>query len=168
MKPLRWITAALLLVILAAAATQLLPTRSRFRNRLYRIGWEPRLPYQEMDKDGNPTGLAVELVREAARRRGVRLEWVRQYRGPDIALREKAVDLWPIITILPERQGVVHITEPFLEATTTFLVAAQSSFVQAGDMAAARVAFLDSPVLRSVLTAPFPRSRWCRGRHCRM
>ena len=41
-------------------------------NRTYLIGWEVDPPDQVATKSGEPTGFAVELVREAARRRGIR------------------------------------------------------------------------------------------------
>jgi ABC-type amino acid transport substrate-binding protein len=42
----------------------------------YRIGWENAPPEQFRGSDGQPTGAVVELVREAARRRGIALQWV--------------------------------------------------------------------------------------------
>ena len=67
-------------------------------------------------------------MREAARRRGIRLEWVRQADGPDAALREQKVDLWPLLTIIPERKSYVHFTEPYLENEHCFLVRADSIY----------------------------------------
>src|SRR5262249_26965033 len=62
--------------------------------RVYRIGWEEVYPFQVNGEIGQPTGFAVEVVREAARRRGIQLEWVK-IRGSEASLRSGAVDLWP-------------------------------------------------------------------------
>src|SRR5215471_13405074 len=69
-------------------------------NRVYRIGWDPDPPFQAAGPDGRATGLAIELVREAARRRGIRLEWVRRS-DADVALREGKLDLWPLLSQIP-------------------------------------------------------------------
>ena len=83
-------------------------------DRVYRIGWESDPPFQQRDQDGAPTGLAVELVREAAQRRGIRLEWVWLPGNSEAALRGNQVDLWPLMTIRPERKRFIHISEPYL------------------------------------------------------
>jgi two-component system cell cycle sensor histidine kinase/response regulator CckA len=108
-------------------------------NRVYRIGWEPDPPFQAEGLEGQATGLAVELVREAARRRGIRLEWVRQTGGADTALRDRNVDLWPLITIIPERQLYIHFTEPYLENEHCFLVRADSIYMEIPDLAGALI-----------------------------
>jgi ABC-type amino acid transport substrate-binding protein len=111
--------------------------RSKPVNRVYRIGWESEPPFQAIGSDRQPTGLAIELVREAARRRGIRLEGVRQADGPDAALREQKVDLWPLLTIIPERKSYVHFTEPYLENEHCFLVRADSIYEDIRDLESA-------------------------------
>ncbi len=113
--------------------------RSIPENRVYRIGWEPDPPFQAVGLEGQATGLAVELVREAARRRGIRLEWVRQTGGADAALRDRHVDLWPLITIIPERTRYIHFTEPYLENEHCFLVRADSIYRETPDLAGALI-----------------------------
>ena len=114
-------------------------SRWKPEDRLYRIGWEPDPPFQAEGLEGQATGLAVELVREAARRRGIRLEWVRQSDGPDAALRDQKVDLWPLITIIPERQSYIHFTEPYLQNEHCFLVRADSIYREIPDLAGALI-----------------------------
>src|SRR5262249_51776674 len=103
---------ALIIPILFAGAVGILTWKGlglrKTEDRVYSIGWEPDPPFQAVGANGQATGLAVELVREAARRRGVRLEWVRQPGGADTALRDQKVDLWPLLAILPERRTYVH------------------------------------------------------------
>src|ERR1700751_1742814 len=130
-KIIAWIGIAILAAagILVWEAVQ----RQKPEDRVYRIGWDPDPPFQAADRDGNATGLAIELVREAARRRGIRLEWVHQGGGADTALRERKVDLWPLLTLIPDRTRYVHITEPYLETEHCFLVRAESVFTETRD-----------------------------------
>src|SRR5262245_3641733 len=111
-KRLAWI-----FLIMQVAAIGLLIWKGWFgwqaNDRVYRIGWDPDPPFQAAGADGRPTGLAIELVHEAARRQGIRHEWIRQRSGADAALQNQQVDLWPLLTVIPERKNRVHITEPY-------------------------------------------------------
>ena len=49
------------------------PLRTRIADRVYVIGLQNVPPFQQKAEDGSPAGLAVDLVREAARRRGLLL-----------------------------------------------------------------------------------------------
>ncbi|HJZ95750.1 MAG TPA: PAS domain S-box protein [Candidatus Solibacter sp.] len=122
--------------------------RRRPEHRVYRIGWDPDPPFQAAGPDGRATGLAVELVREAARRRGIQLEWVRQGGGADGALRERKIDLWPLLTVIPERKNSVHITEPYLETEHCFLVRAESGYTEVRDLTAALISLHDLRINR--------------------
>ena len=144
---------ALLLVSLAALGWVWF-REPRTGNRVYRIGWQNSPPYQ-VDAGGSPTGLAVELVREAARRRGIALEWVRWSNPSESALRDHRVDLWPLITITPERLKSFHITEPYVETEFALLVRNGSAFQNAKDLADSTIGLanisIDGVKLRAVL-----------------
>jgi PAS domain S-box-containing protein len=152
-----WIGIALL-----AAAGALVWSALQHRkpeDRVYRIGWYPDPPFQAADPDGHATGLAIELVREAAKRRGIRLDWIRQTGGADAALRERRVDLWPLLTLIPERRQTVHITEPYLETEHCFLVRAESGFTETRDLAGALISLHDLRINRINLKLALPGAR---------
>src|SRR5437763_6718981 len=100
--------------------------RPRIVDRVYTIGWQNTPPFQQRAEDGSPAGLAIDLVRDAARRRGIRLQWVWYPDSSEAALRDHKVDLWPLITITPERQKVIHITKPYLQHDHSMAVLAGS------------------------------------------
>jgi ABC-type amino acid transport substrate-binding protein len=133
--------------------------RQRPENRVYRIGWDPDPPFQATGPDGRATGLAIELVREAASRRGIRLDWVRQGGGADAALKDQKVDLWPLLTLVPERRRYVHITEPYLETEHCFLVRAESGFTEKESLAGALISFHDLRINRINLNLALPGAR---------
>jgi len=58
-----------LLIVSLLSLTRFIP-----ENRTYVIGWEDGPPDQVATTSGEPTGFAVELVREAAKRRAIRLQ----------------------------------------------------------------------------------------------
>ena len=91
----------------------------------FRIGFEHSPPYQEVSGSGQPEGPAIEIVTEAARRRGIALEWVHAPEGPEPNLRSGRVDLWPLIADLPERRQFIHISAPYM--TVRFWLVSQDS-----------------------------------------
>lgn len=84
----------------------------------FRIGYEGSPPYQLLDANGGPTGPALELIQEAARRTKVRLRWVRVDSGPDEAFRRDRVDLWPLVAITGERRAKYYIGQPWRTGRT--------------------------------------------------
>src|SRR5215469_11346449 len=107
MKKTLWLTllaAALLLIVGLFFLGRITP-----ENRTYVIGWDVDPPDQIATKSGEPTGFVVELVREAAKRRGIRLKWVEHPESSEAALRSKAVDLWPMMTITEGRKKFLHL-----------------------------------------------------------
>ncbi|HWB86484.1 MAG TPA: ATP-binding protein [Bryobacteraceae bacterium] len=108
-----WITVAV-----CCAAVGLWAAAGRFRNpyagHVYRIGVQESPPFQVINGPGHYSGMAVDMVNEAAQHMGIRLQWVYSPEGPDEALRSRRVDLWPLITVLPKREQYLHITAPWL------------------------------------------------------
>ena len=143
MKPTRFQKAvygvALAVIVCAATLGWLRLRQSSWGNRVYRIGWMLSPPFQLTGDDGKPGGLSVDLVREAARRRGINLQWVFWQDSSESALRKKAVDLWPLITITPERLKAFHISEPYIESEYTLLVRADSTYRTVQDFSTATI-----------------------------
>jgi hypothetical protein len=90
-----WGVAFLLVVGFLLIVSLLSVTRFIPEIRTYIVGWEEDPPDQIATNTSEPTGFAVELVREGARRRGIRLKWVKHRESSEAALRSKAIDLWP-------------------------------------------------------------------------
>src|SRR5260370_22092296 len=103
-------------------------------------------PFQISGSNGEAAGLSVDLVREAARRRGIQLQWVFWQDSSESALRKKAVDLRPLITITPERLKMFHISQPYLDSEYCLLVLADSPYRQAEDLATATIGFTNPSI----------------------
>ena len=83
--------------------------------RPLRIGFEPNPPVQ-IRTDRGFSGLAVETIGEAAKRAGVRLQWVETGTSSDEAFQKGLVDLWPLMADLTERRKRIHMTSPWLRS----------------------------------------------------
>ncbi|HKW96670.1 MAG TPA: ATP-binding protein [Bryobacteraceae bacterium] len=153
-------TAAFGLVLgLLAVAAWLAVRQPKVEDRVYRIGFENSPPVHFIDKDGRATGLAVELVREAARRRGIRLQWLVMPESSDAALNGKKVDLWPMMTIRPERKGVVYITEPYAEGEFCLLVRHSSTYRRLEDLRNSTVSYDGTPLYVKLLRTGLPNAK---------
>ncbi len=86
-------------------------------NRPLRIGFQNTPPLNYPDAEGKPTGTAVAVIQEAARRAGVRLNWIYSPGGSDAALRSHSVDLWPIVVDFPERHRFAYFSAPWAKLT---------------------------------------------------
>jgi signal transduction histidine kinase/DNA-binding response OmpR family regulator len=86
-------------------------------DRTLKIGFQKSPPYHFPDANGKPTGPAVDVVKEAARRKNISLEWVYMPDGPEKALRAGTVDLWPIMGDTPQRRQFLYISAPWAKMT---------------------------------------------------
>lgn len=122
-------------------------------DRVYKIGYGGDIPFHFQDTNGQPAGMAVELVREAAARRGIKLEW---------ALNQgigAGADFWVLLTFRPDRTARYHFTAPFVQSYKCFLVPANSPAKNEGDLLDARISFLDFDIHRKNLANLVPRMR---------
>jgi signal transduction histidine kinase len=97
-------------------------------NRPFRIGYQFSPPYQMLATDGSPTGPAVEVIKEAARRRHIPLEWVFRPEGPDPSFLKGNVDLWPMIANIPYRRKTIYVSDPWT-INTFWMVSLESSHI---------------------------------------
>jgi PAS domain S-box-containing protein len=85
-----------------------------------RVGYSEFYPYVTEDEAGNPAGLAVQIVQEAAVRSGVELQWIR-VDNAEMALRSGQIDLFPLQTVTPERNRDLYFSVPWWESSQTLL-----------------------------------------------
>jgi two-component system sensor histidine kinase/response regulator len=85
-----------------------------------RAGYGDFVPYISIDDRGKPAGLAVQVVQEAANRTGIRVQWIK-VEDAEKALREGAIDLYPILTVSPERRQSFYISVPWWESSLSLL-----------------------------------------------
>ncbi len=103
--------------------------------RTMTIGFQKSPPYHFPDAEGNASGPAVDVVREAARRKGIKLRWVYSPQGPEKALRSGAVDLWPIVGDVPARRRFLYISAPWSDMTYLLLFRVSAPLERPGDLA---------------------------------
>ncbi|MBZ5594208.1 MAG: transporter substrate-binding domain-containing protein [Acidobacteriia bacterium] len=158
-KRLKWIFPLSLVLALTAALGWLSTRQPKPGQQIYRIGFENEPPLHFVGKDGQATGLAVDMVAEAASRRGIRLHWQLEPEGSEAALTAKKVDLWPMMTIRPPRKGVLYITAPYREAEICLLVRSESSYTRLEDLGNSTISYNGAPLDLSSLRPRLPNAR---------
>jgi signal transduction histidine kinase/CheY-like chemotaxis protein len=71
-------------------------------------------PYQSWDPQRGAIGFSVEVINEAARRKGIRLTWVNVPEGPYVGIKTGVVDLWPLLMVRKSPVSPPHFTRPWL------------------------------------------------------
>src|SRR5271169_3333759 len=107
-----WVFVSVLTVFIIAMTVQ----RSRkpaLGERTLRAGIEDVPPSEFVAPDGTPRGAVVEVMQEAARRRGIRLAWVHSSLGSEKSLGTGETDLWPIFSDLPWRRSRFFVSRPY-------------------------------------------------------
>jgi signal transduction histidine kinase/ActR/RegA family two-component response regulator len=95
--------------------TCLFTGRPALQNRTVRIGVDMAAPYHSWREGVGPIGFTVDVIREAARRRGIRLEWSFHPEGPRPALRAGKVDLWPLLSGAVAAEERIFAARPWLQ-----------------------------------------------------
>ena len=121
--------------------------------RPLRIGFEHNPPVQ-IRTAGGFEGLAVETVREAAKRAGISLQWVETGTSSDEAFQKGLVDLWPLMADLPERRKRLHITRAWLHSTHALLLPPEMENLDRGFTG--RIAYFKLPLHARLLREQFP------------
>ncbi len=128
--------------------------------RVYRIGLDNAPPYQFWVPGAGPQGYSVDVLNEAARRKGVRLEWVPVPRGPKAAFDTNQVDLWPLVSVRAGNEWGVPMGKPWLQNYYAIVHRAPSSPGASvePDWDRARISIANLPFMRGQAGLRYPRS----------
>jgi signal transduction histidine kinase/CheY-like chemotaxis protein len=128
------------------------------RTRVYKIGADHAPPYYFIRPDGHVEGLAVDILTEAGKRAGIRLEWVPIKGWVDDAFRDKLVDLWPALDFTPWRRDHLHGTDPWVVNNFCLLSLAESGIGGPPDVVHRTVAFRGGGLVESMAPKYLPQS----------
>ena len=153
-----WFVSSTLLLSVALLMV-IVSQRSRTPQRVYRIGFENDPPFHFPDSAGRPSGMIVEMIQAAARRAGVQLEWVYYPGSSEEALRGGHVDLWPIVTIRPERRPFIYFTDPYRQSEGCLVVRAERPYRRFADVDGLTVVHNGMPLATRQFGVLAPRAK---------
>jgi len=126
------------------------------RGKVYRIGADHSPPYSLLVA-GQVRGMNIDVMNEAARRAGIRLEWVPIRTTAEDALRRRLVDMWPAGGRSPWRVKHLYLTEPWLQNTFVLVSAASAPVLKPSDLPGNRpVAYKGGGLVGTVVKELFP------------
>jgi signal transduction histidine kinase len=141
-----------------AIAGLLLPEK----RQTYRMGYANFPPFMIQKADGSPGGFAVDVVREAARRRGIALEWVLVPGGPIPAFARESIDLYPVFAKTPQPRGNIYSSSPWWENNIALIVDQRKNLRAPEQLEGKRIAFVEGSITAGIAAQLFPRSNFVR------
>jgi diguanylate cyclase (GGDEF)-like protein/PAS domain S-box-containing protein len=125
-----------------------------------RVGVNDSPPYVFVRPDGTVGGFSFEMLNEAGRRRGIVLQWIVAPEGPDVALKGGNVDLWHVMTDIPERHQWAYYTDPYLRVNFVLTIPAHGAIQRPEDMDGRRLSHDKFTLDASLARRFFPRSTY--------
>ena len=107
--------AASLIVLLCLAVVLGIRGWSVLHRPLVRVAYNRFPPYVDVGPRGVPVGFAVEILTQAARQAKIDIRWVEIPGSADQAFSEGKADLYPLMTVTPERELQFHMSAPWWE-----------------------------------------------------
>ena len=130
------------------------------RERTFRIGYEEVPPSQFAAPDGSAQGAVIDVMQEAARRRGIRLVWVRGEVGSERSLSEGRADLWAIFSDLPWRRSSFAVSRPYTFVRYWLVVNQDSVLASSSQLKGRTVAVrYQPPMMEAAARWFFPEAR---------
>jgi len=146
-------------VLLAVALIHRLGMREISSHGTLRIGMQESPPWYFFRPDNVIGGPVYEIVQETARRRKLDIVWVSDAVGPEHALGNGIVDLWPPMGRLPARLDKYNVTESWLDLSYVLATPVVCGSPEIRKAAPQSIAHRGTEVTRSVLNGKFPAAR---------
>jgi len=148
---------------LAVLTVALIVERSRTpasTKRTFLTGYEDVPPSEFRGPDGSAKGAVIDVMQEAARRRGIRLEWVHSDIGSEQSLATGQTELWPIFSDLPWRRSHFFVSRPYALVRYWLVVDQDSPVTSASQMTGDVVAVKYPPgMMETAARWFFPKAR---------
>ena len=157
-RPWAWVSAIAGVAALAGllAILRFPMNKPAVLQRPLRVGFEVNPPLQIRTEHGY-SGLGVDVVKEAAKRAGIQLNWIETGTSSEEAFRKGLVDMWPLMVDLPARRQYVHFAKPWM-STAHVLVVRKGTPAPGRDFEG-RIAVFKLPLHLTLLKQAFPKAR---------
>src|SRR6185312_10956913 len=90
-------------------------TLTSAKTREIRIGVDQAAPYQSWREGYGPVGFTVDVLEDAAKKRGFILKWINCPEGPVKAIAAGKVDMWPLLGVDTARKMGIYVAQPWLQ-----------------------------------------------------
>ncbi|MCX6620487.1 MAG: ATP-binding protein [Acidobacteria bacterium] len=125
-------------------------------HRHLRVGYDSAPPYTQTGANGRAEGLVVDVLNEAARRRGIVLDWVGAVQGAEPSLQKNLVELWALARPTPKWEREFHCTKPWLRNGFFLVAPARNPVPPSSRLKGKKLALVNGPVTRERAKHDFP------------
>ena len=126
---------------------------------LYRIGANRTSPYVIVSPSGEVSGLAFDVVNEAARRSGLRLQWVVTDEFADLSFQRGAIDIYPTASPSPWREQNLHLTPSWLVSSMVLVSRTDHPFNSLDKIRSETLTMRGSPGVQATVSKAAPNNR---------
>jgi diguanylate cyclase (GGDEF)-like protein len=130
-----------------------------FRRPLVRVAYNHFPPYIDLGPNGVPVGFAAEIFAEAARQAKVDIQWVEIEGSADQAFSEGKADLYPLMTVTPERETRFYMSAPWWENQFA-LISTKGREIQNAAGATGKVIATRAGVIQALSARLYPGARF--------
>ena len=148
-----------LLILFLIGVGLLLPLRTRRDTGVNRIGANRSSSFVHISEAGEVSGLAFDVMSEAARRRGIHLQWVITNEPADASFQKGAIDLYPTGAYSDWRQQHLHLTSSWLLSNVVLVSRSEQPIRSLYEIGERSISYRPSPDLDTMLARLLPRSR---------
>ncbi len=158
--PLRWRYPATLFLALSAGC-QSLPSEAKS----VRIASATLVPLAFADTTGKPAGFYVDVMREAARREGLRAEYSLHQEGLEMTLASGSADIWAAAVANRALHPSVYFAEPWWADDYYLLVLENSRIRSTAELPGQSMVYGNVPPLAMSIDSYFPGVKGIRMDH---
>jgi len=123
-----------------------------------RVGAFPFSPFVIINEDGSISGLAVDVLNEAARRSRIQLRYQRVDIDIDSALKSGQIDIFPLLTVTPQRTRELYLSQSWWSNEISLISLKSAQVTGTGDGAGKRIGIRGLPIVRNLAVHIFPRA----------
>ena len=149
-------TVAMLIAVAGVWSWAQFRRANQFRGETFRIGVEHNPPNNDWVEQKGAIGFSVDVLNDAARRAGVKLDWVFCERGARAALLDGSIDIWPAGYYRPGEYPDLHQTRPWSEVQLAWIWDSGRMPSEPDQRDRKRVAVVDRQATQSLLRRSFP------------
>jgi diguanylate cyclase (GGDEF)-like protein/PAS domain S-box-containing protein len=146
----------LVLAVAGLAASVALYVTHRREPAELRVGVTEFIPYVAVDRSGRAAGLAVDVLNEAARRAGVKLEYVLVDLDIDGALSSGKIDIFPLATLTPARIREFYPSQGWWSNEISLISPDSERITGTADSSGKRIAIRGMPIVKRLAERIFP------------
>jgi signal transduction histidine kinase/CheY-like chemotaxis protein len=140
------------LFLALSAGCQSLPSEAKS----VRIASAALAPLAYADANGQPAGFYVDVMREAARREGLRAEYSLHQEGSEMALASGSADIWAAAVANPAPHRSIYFAEPWWADDYYLLVLENSRIRSMVELPGQRMVYGNVPPLAMSIDTYFP------------